>query len=82
VFGAFGGFADDARVEDGFMTLSDRPGIGFEGQAQLYGLMLGLTEQGRPSKLAACRIFFVLFAAVGSGFRDQTFTRQSSRTAR
>jgi D(-)-tartrate dehydratase len=44
VFGAFGGFADDARVEDGFMTLSDRPGIGFEGQAQLYGLMLRLTE--------------------------------------
>jgi D(-)-tartrate dehydratase len=42
VFGAFGGFADDARVEDGFMTLSDRPGIGFEGQAALYGLMRGL----------------------------------------
>jgi D(-)-tartrate dehydratase len=39
VFGAFGGFADDARVEGGFMTLSDRPGIGFEGQAPLYGLM-------------------------------------------
>jgi L-alanine-DL-glutamate epimerase-like enolase superfamily enzyme len=44
VFGAFGGFADDARVEDGFMTLSDRPGIGFEGQAGLYGLMRGLVE--------------------------------------
>jgi L-alanine-DL-glutamate epimerase-like enolase superfamily enzyme len=42
VFGAFGGFADDARVEDGFVTLSDRPGIGFEGQAALYGLMRGL----------------------------------------
>ena len=39
VFGAFGGFADDARVEGGFITLSDRPGIGFEGQAVLYGLM-------------------------------------------
>jgi L-alanine-DL-glutamate epimerase-like enolase superfamily enzyme len=44
VFGAFGGFADDARVENGFMTLSDRPGIGFEGQAGLYGLMRGLVE--------------------------------------
>jgi L-alanine-DL-glutamate epimerase-like enolase superfamily enzyme len=44
VFGAFGGFADDARVEDGFMTLSDRPGIGFEGQAGLYGLMRKLVE--------------------------------------
>jgi L-alanine-DL-glutamate epimerase-like enolase superfamily enzyme len=39
VFGAFGGFADDAKVEGGTITLSDRPGIGFEGQAALYRLM-------------------------------------------
>jgi L-alanine-DL-glutamate epimerase-like enolase superfamily enzyme len=39
VFGAFGGFADDAKVENGFLPLSDRPGIGFEGQAALYALM-------------------------------------------
>src|ERR1700732_3517286 len=39
VFGAFGGFADDAKVENGFIALSDRPGIGFEGQASLYRLM-------------------------------------------
>ncbi|MEA3022579.1 MAG: D(-)-tartrate dehydratase [Alphaproteobacteria bacterium] len=39
VFGAFGGFADDAKVVDGAVTLSDRPGIGFEGQAALYKLM-------------------------------------------
>jgi L-alanine-DL-glutamate epimerase-like enolase superfamily enzyme len=32
VFGDFGGFADDARIENGAITLSDRPGIGFEGQ--------------------------------------------------
>jgi D(-)-tartrate dehydratase len=44
VFGAFGGFADDAKVEDGFITLSDRPGIGFEGQAALYKLMRPLVE--------------------------------------
>ena len=30
VFGDFGGFADDARIENGAVTLSDRPGIGFE----------------------------------------------------
>jgi len=42
VFGAFGGFADDAKVENGFVTLSDRPGIGFEGQAALHGLMRAL----------------------------------------
>jgi L-alanine-DL-glutamate epimerase-like enolase superfamily enzyme len=39
VFGDFGGFADDARVENGAITLSDRPGIGFEGQAGLYRIM-------------------------------------------
>jgi L-alanine-DL-glutamate epimerase-like enolase superfamily enzyme len=39
VFGAFGGFADDARIENGYIALSDRPGIGFEGQAALYALM-------------------------------------------
>jgi D(-)-tartrate dehydratase len=44
VFGAFGGFADDAVVDNGFLQLSDRPGIGFEGQAALYVLMRRLTE--------------------------------------
>jgi L-alanine-DL-glutamate epimerase-like enolase superfamily enzyme len=39
VFGVFGGFADDAKVAGGAITLSDRPGIGFEGQAALYGIM-------------------------------------------
>jgi D(-)-tartrate dehydratase len=39
VFGAFGGFADDAVLEDGYLALSDRPGIGFEGQNALYAIM-------------------------------------------
>jgi L-alanine-DL-glutamate epimerase-like enolase superfamily enzyme len=39
VFGDFGGYADDARVEDGYLTLSDRPGIGFEGHSRLYRIM-------------------------------------------
>ena len=39
VFGDFGGFADDARIENGMITLSDRPGVGFEGQARLYRIM-------------------------------------------
>ena len=39
VFGDFGGFADDARIEGGAITLPDRPGIGFEGQARLYRIM-------------------------------------------
>ena len=39
VFGVFAGFADDAVIEDGFISLSDRPGVGFEGQAALYRVM-------------------------------------------
>ena len=39
VFGDFGGFADDAKVEEGYLRLSERPGIGFEGQSRLYRIM-------------------------------------------
>jgi len=39
VFGDFGGFADDAALEGGYLTLSERPGIGFEGQSRLYRIM-------------------------------------------
>jgi L-alanine-DL-glutamate epimerase-like enolase superfamily enzyme len=44
VFGAFGGFADDAKLNEGYLTLSDRPGVGFEGQAALYSIMRELAE--------------------------------------
>jgi len=44
VFGAFGGFADDARIDNGSLTLSDRPGIGFEGQAALHRIMRELAD--------------------------------------
>lgn len=39
VFGAFGGFADDAALHDGYITLAERPGVGFEGQSALYSIM-------------------------------------------
>jgi D(-)-tartrate dehydratase len=39
VFGAFGGFADDAKLDGGYLPLSERPGIGFEGQSALYKIM-------------------------------------------
>jgi D(-)-tartrate dehydratase len=44
VFGDFGGFADDAKLAGGYLTLSDRPGIGFEGQSALYRLMRELAD--------------------------------------
>jgi len=44
VFGAFGGFADDARIDGGFIQASDRPGIGFEGQSQLFDIMRTLAQ--------------------------------------
>jgi D(-)-tartrate dehydratase len=39
VFGPFGGFADDANLDHGYITLSERPGIGFECQSALYSIM-------------------------------------------
>lgn len=44
VFGIFAGFADDAKVEDGWLRLSDRPGIGFEAQNALYAVMKELRD--------------------------------------
>lgn len=38
-FGAFGGYADDCHVSDGWMPAPQRPGVGFEGQSRLYALM-------------------------------------------
>lgn len=42
VFGIFAGFADDAKVENGYLSLPDRPGIGFEAQNALYAVMRDL----------------------------------------
>ncbi len=44
VFGIFAGFADDARVENGFLKLPERPGIGFEAQNALYAVMRELVD--------------------------------------
>jgi len=44
VFGMFAGFADDAKVEDGYLKLPDRPGIGFEAQNALYAKMRELVS--------------------------------------
>ncbi len=44
VFGPFAGFADDAKIEDGFIGLPDRPGIGFEGQGGLFEIMRCLAD--------------------------------------
>jgi len=44
VFGVFAGFADDAKVENGYIRLPERPGIGFEGQNALYAVMRELVS--------------------------------------
>jgi L-alanine-DL-glutamate epimerase-like enolase superfamily enzyme len=44
VFGAFAGFHDDAKLSEGMIFLSDRPGIGFEGQNDLYQLMQTIVQ--------------------------------------
>jgi L-alanine-DL-glutamate epimerase-like enolase superfamily enzyme len=39
LFQPFGGFPDGVRVDNGYVTLPELPGIGFEGKADLYKLM-------------------------------------------
>ncbi len=42
LFQPYGGFPDGVSVEDGFVTMPDLPGIGFEGKADLYREMRAL----------------------------------------
>jgi len=44
VFRPFGGFADGHPVEDGFVTLPDIPGIGFEAKSDLIPVMRALAS--------------------------------------
>src|SRR5471030_3223997 len=39
LFQPFGGFPDGVKVDGGFVTMPDLPGIGFEGKADLYSEM-------------------------------------------
>ncbi|MFV0439400.1 MAG: mandelate racemase/muconate lactonizing enzyme family protein [Desulfopila sp.] len=42
LFQPFGGFPDGVEVEDGYVTLPELPGIGFEGKGELYRQMRAL----------------------------------------
>jgi L-alanine-DL-glutamate epimerase-like enolase superfamily enzyme len=44
LFQPFGGFPDGVQVEDGFVTLPELPGLGFEGKARLAQVMRDLAE--------------------------------------
>jgi L-alanine-DL-glutamate epimerase-like enolase superfamily enzyme len=44
LFQPFGGFPDGVRVEGGYVTLPERPGLGFEGKAELIRRMRALAE--------------------------------------
>jgi L-alanine-DL-glutamate epimerase-like enolase superfamily enzyme len=43
LFQPFGGFPDGVRVENGYVTMPELPGIGFEGKSDLYRLMRELS---------------------------------------
>jgi L-alanine-DL-glutamate epimerase-like enolase superfamily enzyme len=45
LFQPYGGFPDGVAVKDGFVTLPELPGIGFEGKADLYREMKMLSGQ-------------------------------------
>ncbi|KIF82803.1 mandelate racemase/muconate lactonizing enzyme family protein [Noviherbaspirillum autotrophicum] len=44
LFQPFGGFPDGVQVVDGYVTMPDLPGIGFEGKANLYSEMRALSS--------------------------------------
>ncbi len=44
VFAPFGGFADDTPVEDGTISLSEVPGVGFEARSELMDLIRSLFD--------------------------------------
>ena len=44
LFQPFGGFPDGVRVEGGYVTMPELPGIGFEGKAELIQVMRRLAE--------------------------------------
>ena len=43
LFQPYGGFPDGVRVENGYITMPDLPGIGFEGKSDLYAEMKALS---------------------------------------
>ena len=47
VFQPYGGFPDGTRVENGYVTLPDLPGIGFEAKADLFAEMRQLAGSDR-----------------------------------
>lgn len=44
LFQPYGGFPDTVRVEDGYVTMPELPGIGFEGKSDLISEMRALAE--------------------------------------
>jgi L-alanine-DL-glutamate epimerase-like enolase superfamily enzyme len=44
LFQPYGGFPDGVQVEDGYITMPDLPGIGFEGKSELISVMRELAE--------------------------------------
>ncbi|MDR3454685.1 MAG: mandelate racemase, partial [Rhodoferax sp.] len=44
LFQPYGGFPDGVRVEGGYITMPELPGIGFEGKSDLITVMRKLAE--------------------------------------
>jgi L-alanine-DL-glutamate epimerase-like enolase superfamily enzyme len=43
LFQPFGGFPDGVKVENGYVTMPDLPGIGFESKSDLFSVMRKLS---------------------------------------
>jgi D(-)-tartrate dehydratase len=44
LFQPYGGFPDGVKVHEGYITMPELPGIGFEGKSDLYAQMQALSN--------------------------------------
>ena len=44
LFQPYGGFPDGVKVQEGYITMPELPGIGFEGKSDLYAQMQALSN--------------------------------------
>ena len=80
VIGAFGGFADDARIEDGMIGLPDRTGHRLRGAGRSFEIMLGrasMSGAGEPLLDADHAAFIQSGVSIIVASRDATNARGS-----
>ena len=58
LFQPYGGFPDGVRVEDGYITMPELPGIGFDRKADLLAVMRDLARSGMTMMVVTHELAF------------------------